>query len=233
MPTEYEYTDSIYDAYVASDGTMAVIETRDIGSSYPTRDYLEFVNIEMEYIDEWDSFFYKEGEQYRYNPYIAETGGIACSIDVNNSTYEMNNVSVIDIDKGEIAMSAIGNDRNNYVKLLYIEDDVMFWSEYDQLVFMDRYTRDKHHRIKVDGIEEDMWLDYLFKCDEGFAAIVKQEKKKDEWLYYINTDTDETTELMKLNDRVLIDVREDKVTFAKGNGIICSEITDGKLGDTV
>ena len=233
LPTVYEYADSVYDAYIAQDGIMVVLETHYIGTSIPPVEILEFVNIIPEVVVNWDASYFDEGEPNSTNLFIYNTSSLIYSTSITGNDNEMSNATLVDSTIGAQVMSSISNETMNYIKLLYVKKHTLVFGEYDSLVLMDQYTREKYKKIVVENIEEDMWIDYVFECDNGFMAIAKQENRNNDKLFFINTDTEETAELMKLNDKVLIDVRENKVLYAQGNFIRCQAVNELSLGDMI
>ena len=238
LPMVYEYAESTCDAYITQDRAIAVIEIAGTTSSAGTQETLNFIGVDrIVEINNGDKYFFDNKEVYSFNVYADELGAYAFSGEITSyhdgENVQIEQMSVVDTLKGISVMSYISHESMQYIKLLYVLDNTFVFGEYNKLVLMDRDTREKYKKIVVENIEEDMWIDYVFECDNGFMAIAKQENRNNDKLFFINTDTDETAELMKLNDKVLIDVRENKVLYAQGNFIRCQAVNELSLGDMI
>ena len=238
LPMVYEYAESTCDAYVAQDKVIAVIEIAGTTSSVGTQETLNFIGVDrIVEINNGDKYYFDNSQVYSVNVYADELGTYAFSGEItryhDGENVQIEQMSVVDTLTGISVMSYISHESMQYIKLLYVLDDTFVFGEYNKLVLMDRYNHEKYKKIEVKNMEEGMWIDYVFKCDDGFVAIVKQENRNNDQLFIINTDSDETAEIMKLSDKILIDVQVGSVFYAKGNRIYCQAIDGISLGDVV
>lgn len=237
MPWMYEYTDSVCDAYVFNDNTIAVIEIAGVTSSAGTKEVLNYLGIERVVIDDWDMYYFGEDDPYSFNVYLGATGLSSYSAEItsyhNGENVQIEQASVVDIATGAVVMTSISHDYRQYIKLLYVIDDEMLVSEQNCLVCMNNETREKHGRIPVEGMVEDMWIDRLFALDSGYLAIIKQENKNNNRLYYIDADANKTIELMQLNNKVFVGMWDSEILYVQGNVVRCQEVGIDGLGDII
>lgn len=222
-----QYPDSVDDAYIATDGTVCVMEDYGVKTSNSPKDYL-----------------YLCGSQ----SFISSNISNDCIIQLNSQlVFSGNNLymdaenligdescALLDAITGNILMDNTELYKAPYFKALYAQDDKLWFALDNELLEIDRETLKINFVYRFDNAVDNMKLTQMYKTEDIAYVLFEKRGSDIQLLYALQLEQAWSMEIGSFNNnKVLLHISNGSICWAENDMIYCNIINEAGIGSSI